>query len=92
MSEYIKIDAELDDDGAIRFHTNLALTAENGDECYASAAEMEEGTPVAQALSAVEGIETLHMSGSRLVITFRPDADWRVIIADVKAALWEFFL
>ena len=41
MSEYIEIDAEMDDDGAIVFATNLALTAEGREEQYDSAAALE---------------------------------------------------
>lgn len=92
MSEYIEIEAELDDEGEIRFATNLKLTAEGQPETYSSVAEMEEGSPVAQALAVVAGIETLALDGGQLILTGRPDADWHAIITDVKAALTEFFL
>ncbi len=92
MSEYIEIEAELDDEGEIRFVTNLKLTAEGRPEMYRSVAEMEEGSPVAQALAVVAGIETLSLDGGRLTLTSWPDADWHAIITDVKAALTEFFL
>lgn len=92
MSEYIEIDAELDEDGTIRFHTNLSLTADASKEQYNSVAEMEVGSPVAQALAVVDGIETLEMSDGEIALTIRPDADWHAIIADVTAALKEFFL
>ena len=92
MSEYIEIDAELGDDGAIRFYTNLRLTAEGDEERYTSIAEMEVGSPVAQALAVIEGIETLTMSNGEIVLTVPPATDWHAVIADVTAALKEFFL
>jgi hypothetical protein len=92
MSEYIEIEAETSEDGAgIRFFTNLLLT-EGDVEIYESAAALEEGTPVAQALAPVFGIAYLRMSGNDLFITPQPDADWHAIIADVTAALKDFFL
>ena len=92
MSEYIEIDAELADGGVILIHTNLRLTAEGAHEQYASAADMEEGSPVANALAPIDGIATLEMSGGEIAITGTPDADWHAIIADVSAALKDFFL
>jgi hypothetical protein len=92
MSEYIEIEVETNDDGTeIHFLTNLPLT-EAGAEVYESAAALEEGTPVAQALATVSGIAHLRMSGHDLFITPQPDADWHAIIADVTAALKDFFL
>lgn len=92
MSEYIEIDVETGDNGReIHFLTNLLL-AEEGEEWYESAAELEEGSPVAQALAPVYGIAQLRMAGNDLYITPEPDADWHVIIADVTAALKDFFL
>ena len=92
MSEYIEIDAELDDDGAIVFATNLSLTAEGREEEYDSAAGLEEGSPVAQALSVVPGIAALTMRGGQITLTPAPDADFHSLVADVTAALKEFFL
>ena len=92
MSEYIEIDAELDDDGAIVFATNLSLTAEGREEQYDSAAALEEGSPVAQALAVVPGIAALTMRGGRIILTPAPDADFHSLVADVTAALKEFFL
>lgn len=92
MSEYIEIDAELVDGGVILIHTNLKLTAEGVEEFYASAAELEEGSPVAQALATIEGIETLEMSDGEIVLTGMAGADWHTIIADISAALKDFFL
>ena len=53
MSEYIDIETELGDDGVVLFHTNLKLTAAGRREYYASADELAEGSPVAQALVVV---------------------------------------
>ncbi len=92
MSEYMDIEAEWGDDGELLFHTNLRLTTDGREERYASVAEMEVGSPVAQALSAVEGLATLWMRGGEIAATTQPDADWHVVIADVTAALKEFFL
>jgi hypothetical protein len=92
MSEYIEIEAETGDDSTeIHLITNLTL-AEAGEERYDSPAALEEGSPVAQALAPVFGIGRLRMSGNELFITPQPDADWHVIIADVTAALKDFFL
>ena len=92
MSEYIEIEPETSDDGTeIHFLTNLLLV-EGGEEFYDSAAALEEGSPVAQALAPVFGIAQLRMSGNDLFIIPHPDTDWHAIIADVTAALKDFFL
>jgi hypothetical protein len=92
MSEYIEIETETSDDRMeIHFLTNLPLT-EGDKEFYDSAAALEEGTPVAQALAPVPGIARLRISGNELFITPQPDADWHAIVADVTAALKDFFL
>ena len=92
MSEYIDIETELGDDGVVLFHTNLKLTAAGRREYYASADELAEGSPVAQAVVVVADIETVTMSEGEMTITTLPDADWHAIIADVTAALKDFFL
>lgn len=92
MSEYIDIETELGDDGVILFHTNLKLTTYGAEEFYDSAEGLEEGSPVAQALVVVEGIDSVWMSGGEMSITTQPDADWHALIADVTAALKDFFL
>ncbi len=92
MSEYIEIDAELSDDGAIWLHTNLKLTAAGDEETYDSPAAMETGSPVAQALAVVAGIDSLIMRDGEIALTIASDADWHAVIADATAALKEFFL
>jgi hypothetical protein len=92
MSEYIEIETEMSDDGRImQFFTNLQL-AEGDPETYRSVAAMEEGSPVAQALAVVVGIAQLQINGRDLTITRDPDTDWHIIVADVSAALKDFFL
>lgn len=90
MSEYIEIEAEVGDDGLIVFETNLPLAAEGQAERYDSAAALDEGSPVAQALSLVPGIAALTISGGRMILTAADDTDWHAVIADVTAALKEF--
>lgn len=92
MSEYIEIETETGDDGMILFHTNLALTAEGREEVYETRAALDEGSPVAQALSVVAGIEAATMSGGELAVAASPETDWHTLIADVTAALKDFFL
>ncbi len=92
MSEYIEIETETGDDGMILFHTNLPLTAKGREEIYESPEALDEGSPVAQALSVVTGIEALTMSGGELAVAAAADADWHAIVADITAALKDFFL
>lgn len=92
MSEYIDIEAELGDGSELLFHTNLKLTAAGVIEAYSSVEEMEIGSPVAQALSAIDGIASLAMEGGEISIGTQSEADWHAIIADVTAALKDFFL
>jgi hypothetical protein len=92
MSEYIEIETELSDDGSqIYFYTNLRLTDQAVEEYY-DTAEMEVGSPVAQALAVIEGIAHLRLEGDEITITPHPDAAWHAIVADVSAALKDFFL
>lgn len=92
MSEYIEIEAEMSDDPAvIYFHTNLALV-EEGVEVYDSLEEMEEGSPVAQALAFVEGIRRLRLEGGEMMVTRELDAPRHIIVAEVSAAIKDFFL
>lgn len=93
MSEYIEIEAELGDDGrSILFETNLPLTAESAEEQYDASNPLSEGSPLAQALAGIDGLRTVTIAGSDLIVIYEPDADWHVIIADVTAALKDFFL
>ena len=92
MSEYIEIETDLSDDGTrMYFFTNVTLT-EQKVEAYDSRAAMEEGSPVAQTLSVIDGIAYLHIEERELVITRTPEAEWHAIVDDVSAALKDFFL
>ncbi len=93
MSEYIEIESEIsDDDSQLFIYTNLQLSDSELPEVYASTAEMEEGSPVAQAFAAVAGIAYLEIDGSDLLIQREPDANWHAIVDDISAALVDFFL
>lgn len=73
--------------------TNVRLSSPSQpSETYTSAEEMEEGSPLAQTLAYVEGIRELHISGQTMIVTRDPDVDWHVIIADISAAVRDFFL
>lgn len=93
MSEYIEIEADMGEDGrTVTIHTNLPLTEPADEERYASLAEMEEGSPVAQALAGVSGIATLRLSGDTLWLMCETEADTHAVISDASAALRDFFL
>jgi hypothetical protein len=92
MSEYIEIETELsDDEYTLAVYTNLRLN-EGEAEQYHSREELEEGTPVAQALAVIEGIRYLQIEGSNMIVRRDPDAPWHLIISDISAALKDFFL
>lgn len=92
MSEYIDIEPEATDDPAMmRLHTNLALT-DAGREAYAAPEDMEEGSPLAQALAGIPGLQALVIDGGELLLTSDGDMPWHIIIADVSAAIKDFFL
>jgi len=92
MSEYFEFETETsEDDTQISVYTNLTL-AENEVEEYGSLAAMEEGSPVAQALSVIDGIQALRIEDQDLHITRDPKAEWHSIVADVTAVLKDFFL
>ena len=92
MSEYIKIETEMSEEGSrIYFYTNLTLT-EEGVETYGSVEAMEEGSPVAQMLAVIAGIASLRIEAREIAITRQPEVPWHAIVADVSAALKDFFL
>lgn len=92
MSEYIEIETEFsDDDSTLIVYTNLRLN--DGEiEQYHSSEELEEGSPVAQALAVIEGISFLQIKGSDLTVRREQDTPWHLIISDISAALKDFFL
>jgi hypothetical protein len=92
MSEYIEIEAESGDEpDSLLFSTNVRLS-EGAAEHYDSPAALEEGSPLAQALAAIPGIRRLNLEGSELVVWCDPDAPQHAIIADISAAMRDFFL
>jgi len=92
MSEYIEIETEMSEDGSgIYFYTNLTLTQEGVEE-YHSVEAMEEGSPVAQMLAVIDGITYLRIEGNEMVIVRHSEVPWHALIADVSAALKDFFL
>jgi hypothetical protein len=92
MSEYIEIVTEVGDTADTLFvYTNLSLT-ENRAETYASQEAMAEGSPLAQALSAVEGIDYLQLEESDILVQRHPDVEWHAIVEDISAVLKDFFL
>lgn len=92
MSEYIEIETEpSDDDSLMYFYTNLTLT-DQSEEFYDSTEAMEEGSPLANALAVVEGIETMHIEATDLTLKKHPDAEWHMIVNDITAVIKDFFL
>jgi hypothetical protein len=92
MSEYIEIETEFGDDGRSLFvTTNLSLT-DGTIETYASLEEMAEGSPLAQAMSVIDGIEHLTINGRTMTLIRDPEAPWHHLVADISAALKDFFL
>jgi hypothetical protein len=92
MSEYIEIETELsDDDSTLTVYTNLLLN-DGKIEVYHSYEELEEGSPVAQALAVIEGILFLQIEGSDLIVRRADETPWHIIISDISAAIKDFFL
>ena len=92
MSEYIDIVEESTEDPDLTlFHTNLPLT-DGQHEHYHSVAEMEVGSPVAQALAVIEGVQAAWLKDQTLTVRRQPGSEWYAIAADVSAVLKDFFL
>jgi len=92
MSEYIEIETEMLSDPAMMvFHTNLRLIDRETEE-YESPALMEEGSALAQALAQVEGLVRLRIEEHELTLTRDLAVPGHVIIAEVNAAMKDFFL
>lgn len=91
MSEYIDIQPETTDDPDVMvLITNLELTQER--EHYATHAEGDEGSALAQALFAVPGLASATLHGSELTVRREPDVEWHALIEDLTDALRDFFL
>ncbi len=92
MSEYISIEAEYGEDpDEVRLVTNLRLATE-GSESYAGRAEGEEGSPLAQTLFGIDGLEALRVEGGTLIVRRAADTEWYTLIADITEALKDFYL
>jgi hypothetical protein len=53
---------------------------------------MEEGSPLAQALSPIEGLAFLRIEDQDLVVRRDLLVDWHLIVSEINAALKDFFL
>ena len=92
MSEYIELEPEeTDEPNVLIIYSNVDLTREEREE-YDSAEAMLEGSPLAQALAIIPGIEHLQIEPDALTVTRDPEFEWYVITEDVKAAIVDFFL
>lgn len=92
MSEYITINTEAtDDEDILIVQTNQRLTLED-EEVYLDAAHGEEGSPLAQTLFAIDGLQALTIEDQHLVIRRDPTVEWYVLIDEISAALKDFFL
>ena len=92
MSEYMEIETEIDDDDlTMHISTNLKL-ADGKPEEYDSLEALEEGSPVAQALAMIDGIDHLTIEGKNMVLVRDPDVPWHSLVIDISASLKDFFL
>jgi hypothetical protein len=92
MSEYVEIETETGDEpGSIIVTTNVRLS-EGQVERYDSVAALEVGSPLAQALAYVPGIRRLHLGEYEIVVWHDPAMPTHVIVADISAAIRDFFL
>lgn len=93
MSEYVTFETRATGNpDVLELLTNQTLT-EDSPEVYASFAEGDQGSPIAQMLfNGVDGIAALTITTSGLVITRRPEVPWEAIVDEVRAALRDFFL
>ena len=94
MPEYIRITPEYDpdDDLVAALVTNLNLAYDGEEEYYANAAEGEEGSPLAQLMFLIDGVEQLTITEDSLIIRRRPDVDWYVLIDEISTAIKDFYL
>jgi hypothetical protein len=53
---------------------------------------MEEGSAVAQALSFIEGIESLSIEAHQMAVTRDPEVPWHILVAEVSAVVKELLL
>ena len=92
MSEYIEFETEeTDNPNILIVETNIPLATEGVEE-YDSAEAMLEGSPVAQAIGIIPGIEHILIDEHTLTITRDPFFEWYTITEDIRASLVDFFL
>lgn len=92
MSEYISVNPEYTDDpNVVNLETNLDL-APDGDEHYPDRESGDEGSPLAQFLFGIEGLEALDIRGGMLMVRRAPEIEWHALIDEITNALREFFL
>jgi len=92
MSEYITIEIETTSNPrCVKLVTNLDLAAGNP-EHYASRDQAELGSPLAQLLFEIGGLEELSIEGKTLTITAYAGLELTTLIDDLTAALKDFFL
>ena len=94
MPEYIRITPEYDPDDELvaALVTNLNLAYAGEEEYYGNPTEGEEGSPLAQLMFLVDGIEALTITENTLIIRRNPDVDWYVLIDEISTAIKDFYL
>lgn len=93
MSEYIDIQEEITNNPDIMLlRTNLRLTVDETTEHYASAAEGDEGSPLAQTLFAIPGLVSLTVEEHCLKVERDAEIEWHDLIEDISDMLRDFFL
>jgi hypothetical protein len=92
MSEYITLDAEpAGEPDTLLITTNLRLAPAAREE-YPDALRGEEGSPLAQAIFAIDGILALTIDTDTLHVRHRPDLEMFTLVDEIHAALADFFL
>lgn len=93
MSEYVVVESEPTDNADVmELYINQTLTDVQV-EHYASSAEGEEGSPIAQMLFiAVDGIQAMSIYPDYLLVRRQADIPWEQLIDDIRDALRDFFL
>ena len=93
MSEYVEVDYELTaDPDVVIITTNVTLAPDGEQEEYATPAEGDEGSPLAQALFVIPGVQALTLDASEITLRRDPAVAWHDLIEDVRDALRDFFL
>ena len=92
MSEYVTVEARpTDDPDVLEILTNQILT-QAGEELYRNFDEGDQGSPLAQTLFGVYGIQALTITTQMLTVSRDPEAPWEAIVDEVRDALRDFFL